>query len=164
MKKSAKEWFAHLPEPIRSQAVANWEEGTSVTRDQVVESVGGALIQGFIWESAPESNGDITYWAKIYIRAKAGEFDQPEPNLHGWISVADRLPTADDGGTDFLVLVELSLGYEYQIAEWFDAEDGETPLSFNINDTWSGQNQIEREVLFWQPLPKLPEVKGGENA
>jgi hypothetical protein len=203
MKKSAKEWFAQLPEPIRSQAVANWEEGTSVTRDQVVESVCDALIHGFIWESAPESKGDITYWAKIYTRAKAGEFDQAEPNLHGfsakidkdqvikaychirtidntipddllnfikdsaiskldnlhgWISVSDRLPTQ---GEAVLVIgdfnSELSGFLEKNqcgLVAWGSVE-------YSQCKDYCYFPQWYTNIKFWQPLPKLPEVKGG---
>jgi len=142
MKKSAKEWFEHLPEPIRSQAVENWEDSRREEKHDKFNSLVEAL-DTFPW--AKTSQG-FSYWNLINFRAKLGEFDQPEPNLHGWISVADRLPTQEDGdeGGDVLVLL--------------------TPNKIPKKTIFAWQSlQNASKETHWQPLPKLPEVKGGEN-
>lgn len=131
--KTALEWFQHLPEPIRSQAVEN--SGDRLHRKY--SSLPQCLISNFEW------TGWGCHWIDIYNRAKAGEFDQPQPNLNGWIPVADRLPTAKDAdeGGDVLVLTKESVK---KIVNWIAIKPA--------------------QIKFWQPLPKLPEVKGGDNA
>jgi hypothetical protein len=135
MKKSAKEWFAHLPEPIRSQAVAN-----SNNLNMDYSTLAECLFKNFIWIDTPQGDD---YWCETHNRADAGEFDQAEPNQHGWISVSDRLPTAEDGDErgDVLVLDKNGL------------KSIGSPKWVKINKDW---------IQFWQPLPKLPEVKGGD--
>jgi hypothetical protein len=152
MKKLAKEWFAHLPEPIRSQAVANCR-GLDVT----YSTLSGCLFANFTWSKTPQCND---YWYDIYTRAEAGEFDQPEPNLHGWISVKDRLPTQ---GEAVLVIgdfnSELSGFLEKNqcgLVAWGSVE-------YSQCKDYCYFPQWYTNIKFWQPLPKLPEVKGGEN-
>jgi hypothetical protein len=138
MGKSAKEWFTHLPEPIRSQAVANWEESNWDNRNNLFDSLDSAL-NTFHWSSTPQGQA---HWYIIHSRAEAGEFDQPEPNQHGWISIKDRLPTAEDADKVGNVMIATDTV-------------GIVPFVWVI-----ANNAI---CPFWQPLPKLPEVKGGEN-
>ena len=137
MGKSAKEWYQHLPEPIRSQAVAN-----SMGLNWQYSNLAECLLGNFIWTTSTQGSN---YWDTLYARACAGEFDQPEPNLHGWIAVTDRLPTKEDGdkvGNVMIVSEDKTVSIMPVI--WVVANNAICP--------------------FWQPLPKLPEVKGGENA
>ena len=137
MKKSAKEWFAQLPEPIRSQAVANWETSNYVNKNNPFNSLASALAT-FPWR-------DYEYWGAIQTLACKGEFDRPEPNLHGWISVKDRLPTKEDADSvGNVMIVSKDETVSIMPVVWVVANNAICP--------------------FWQPLPKLPEVKGGCDA
>ncbi|ADF42363.1 hypothetical protein S-CBS2_gp007 [Synechococcus phage S-CBS2] len=73
MRKTPEEWFEQLPEPYRSQAIANR------TIDSVVDigeahSLTEAFTVGFIWKNTPEGSN---YWEKVYHMAEKGEFDTP---------------------------------------------------------------------------------------
>lgn len=73
-----------------------------------------------------------------------------------WIDLKIKTPSLEDIGKEFLVAVKKSTGYEYQVSEWWDMEDGETPLYFNITNYWCGQHMITREVTHWVELIELP--------
>ena len=66
---SAGWWFNKMPEPIRSQAIANINE---VESDRIFRSLSFAIMDSFYWEDAKQG-GD--YWSEIYTRAIKGEFD-----------------------------------------------------------------------------------------
>lgn len=70
MTKNTTEWYEQLPEPIRSQATANFNNYFTSC-----ESLPEAIIKGFDWN---DSNEGDEYWAKVHYRAKCGEFDKPK--------------------------------------------------------------------------------------
>lgn len=69
MKKTILEWYEHLPEPIRSQAIENYD-GT----ESMPDSIDSAINEGFFWDLTREG---CNYWENIYNRALNGEFDTP---------------------------------------------------------------------------------------
>ena len=153
MKKTAKEWFAQLPEPIRSQAVAN-----SKCLDAIHSTLSGCLFANFAWTKTPQLE---SYWYDIHRRAELGEFDQPEPNLHRWIAVADRLP---DVGSEVLVIGDC----DSDLSSFPEKNQVGLVVWDSVSNSkckdWCYYSQWYTNIQFWQPLPKLPEVKGGENA
>lgn len=60
MKKTAREWFAELPQPTREKALANTGEISLLLK---YESLDKALIQSFDWSESPE--GD-TFWCNVH--------------------------------------------------------------------------------------------------
>jgi len=130
--KTAKEWFEQLPEPIRTQA----KENSSYLND-IYSNLAECLQMNFGWSSTIQGH---TYWSKIRNRAQSGEFNQPTPNIHGWIPVGERLPTEDDGDENSDVMVLDRNGLK-SIARYY----------------W-----VKINITHWQPLPKLPEVKNGK--
>lgn len=131
--KTAKEWFEQLPEPIRTQAINNLDADSS---KKEFEQFHVAVGHAFNWELTEQGTD---YWNNIFNRAYMGEFT---PNLNGWIPVSERLPTVED------------------------ADENENVLTLNI------RNEIEikfhgvvskSSFQFWQPLPKLPEVRNETN-
>lgn len=63
--KTNKDWFNTLPEPIRSQALAN-------SSDEYEEkTLSGAISGSFVWAGTPEGS---SYWGDIQTRAQNGEF------------------------------------------------------------------------------------------
>ena len=64
------EWYEQLPEPIRSQAIANYD-GTEMD----VESLHDAIFSGIHWRKTPEGDD---YWSDIHTKAEDGEFDKPD--------------------------------------------------------------------------------------
>jgi len=75
-----------------------------------------------------------------------------------WIDINVEKPSLGDVGQEFLVAVKMTSRYEYQIAEFWDMEDGETEPYFNIAHSWCGQQSINKEVTHWMRLPELPEI------
>lgn len=73
MTKKTLEWYEQLPEPIKSQATANFNSYFTSC-----ESLPEAIIKGFDWH---DSNEGDEYWAKVHYRAKSGEFDKPKVDL-----------------------------------------------------------------------------------
>lgn len=73
-----------------------------------------------------------------------------------WINIKEKTPSLEDIGKEFLVAVKLTTRHEYEIAEWFDSEDGETEPFFNIEIPYCGQHPIKREVTHWAELIELP--------
>lgn len=61
-------WYEDLPEPIRSQAIENYD-GTDIHQ----RSIAGAIFMGMAWLTTPQG---AEYWADIYNRANSGEFDK----------------------------------------------------------------------------------------
>lgn len=66
--------------------------------------------------------------------------------LNGWIPVSERLPTADDADENGEVLVLLTPEL--------------MPQKFIFG--WRSLSRVGKTTM-WQPLPKLPEVKNGNN-
>jgi NTP pyrophosphatase (non-canonical NTP hydrolase) len=60
MKKTAREWFAELPQPTREKALANTGEKPLLSK---YESLDEALIGSFDWRESPE--GD-PFWYSVY--------------------------------------------------------------------------------------------------
>lgn len=73
-----------------------------------------------------------------------------------FIDISTRKPLISDCGRDFLVKIKISRGFEYQVAEWFNHEDGETEPSFLIKESWCGQQVIEKEVVEWLDFTESP--------
>ena len=70
-------WFDnYLPEPYRSQAIENYDEGFSGEYEAL--RIEYALIIGFSWRATPTDQGD-EYWRSVHARAKSGEFNTPLP-------------------------------------------------------------------------------------
>ena len=136
MKKTAKEWYQQLPEPIRSEAIENWNKSDITGKGDLLECLPDSL-EAFWWDWTPQL---FDYWKDIKDRARNGEFNQPTPNLHGWIPVGEMLPTVEDGDENGDVMV-LDKNKMKSICK---------PKWVKIN--------IDL-IQFWQPLPKLPEVK-----
>lgn len=68
------EWYEELPEPIRSQAIANYDP--EFYRDSMAESLVKAIGAGFNWEESPEKDD---YWEEIYDLAESGDYDKTTP-------------------------------------------------------------------------------------
>lgn len=139
--KTAKEWFEQLPEPIRTQAINNLDADSS---KKEFEQFHVAVGHAFNWELTEQGTD---YWNNIFNRAYMGEFT---PNLNGWILVGERLPTADDGDEfgNVLILRETT---SCQI---------ETCKSII---KWNMLRHSDPDTTFWQPMPKLPEVRNETN-
>ena len=73
-----------------------------------------------------------------------------------WIDIKTKKPSLEDVGKEFLVAVKMASRHEYQIAEWWDREDGETEPYFQIENSWCGQQMINKEVTHWAELIELP--------
>ena len=131
---------------------------TDYADKDLFEDLTSAIGDGFYFDETPQ--GD-EYWEDICARADRGEFNQPEPNLHGWIAVSDRLP---DAGSEVLVIGDCDSdlsGFpeknQVGIVVWDSVQKSKCK-------DWCYYSQWYTNIQFWQPLPKLPEVKGGENA
>lgn len=72
-----------------------------------------------------------------------------------WIDINKEKPSMECCGKDFLVKIKISTGYEYQVAEWLDMEDGETEPYFNIENSWCGQQILTKEVTHWLDFQKM---------
>ena len=64
------EWYEQLPEPIRSQAIANC---SSYYRER--DCLHRAIGAGMIWCRTPEG---FQYWSDVYDKAERGEFNKPD--------------------------------------------------------------------------------------
>lgn len=60
MKKTAREWFAELPQPTREKALANTDKIPLLSK---YESLDEALVGSFDWTGSPEG---ITFWGNVY--------------------------------------------------------------------------------------------------
>lgn len=71
MTKTIQEWYEDLPEPIRSQAIANAaKEGKEANE---AESLAQAIAMGFVWSDTPER---YPYWEEVCTRACNQEFNK----------------------------------------------------------------------------------------
>jgi hypothetical protein len=70
--KTILEWYEELPEPIRSQAIANYDP---IYRDNNSEanSLRNAIIDGFSWGRSTEG---FDYWNDIDNKALAVHYDK----------------------------------------------------------------------------------------
>ena len=148
--KTAKEWFEQLPEPIRTQAIEAWEKSDWNTKNYLCESLVDAL-NNWEWDD---------YWGDVFNRFVKGEFDTP--NLHGWIPVGERLPEHNE---QVLVIGDL----DTDLTEGGETENNKVGLvawsSVDLSpcvDTCC-YSMWYSNIQFWQPLPKLPEVRNETN-
>ena len=132
MKKTAKEWFQQLPEPIRLKAINYWvykrlyEYSDEDTFKSLPEAIGS-----IDWDRTEEG---WHYWVDLHNDAEDGNF----PNLHNWIPVSERLPTKEDADEFENVLI----------------------LRENARKSITKYDMVrfcDKETTMWQPLPKLPE-------
>jgi hypothetical protein len=73
--KPAREWADHLPEPIRSQFLANCDNPKCAWRpDELSLDADFALLKAFDHDLTPEGG---KYWNDIRTRNLNGEFDKP---------------------------------------------------------------------------------------
>lgn len=66
------EWYQDLPEPIRSQAIENYDPDFAKLVNEMASSQSEAIWYGFSWLKTKQCG---YYWAKICDRAESGEFD-----------------------------------------------------------------------------------------
>ena len=66
-RKTVKEWFETLPQPIRSKALNNLDPESA---DERTKTLYDALVVGFTWSRTPEGN---THWSKIAVRLYEGQ-------------------------------------------------------------------------------------------
>ena len=64
------EWYEELPEPIRSQAIANYDP--KFCNSLRVESQSVAIARGFNWDKSPQG---FDYWNNIDSKALRGDYD-----------------------------------------------------------------------------------------
>jgi len=69
MSKTAREWAEHLPEPIRTQFLANLADP-----DYEERCIADAINGAFFWRWTPQG---FDYWVEVQKRADNGEFDIP---------------------------------------------------------------------------------------
>jgi hypothetical protein len=72
--KTILEWYEELPEPIRSQAIANYDPSYSEADE--TSSKSESIKRGFNWYRSPQENH---YWEEVHNKAEAGEYDTPTP-------------------------------------------------------------------------------------
>ena len=77
------EWYQDLPEPIRSQAIENYDPEFAKRVNGITPSQSGAISSGFIWAETVHGND---YWLDICNRAAMGEFDDPIEKLNSLIA------------------------------------------------------------------------------
>jgi hypothetical protein len=86
--KTILEWYEDLPEPIRSQAIANYNG-----EYPVAASLHMSLRWGFYWQ---KHEGD-EYWEEITDKAEAGEYDTqttPEQSLSDLTKTLEEMKEA----------------------------------------------------------------------
>ncbi|QDP68152.1 MAG: hypothetical protein Unbinned1473contig1000_30 [Prokaryotic dsDNA virus sp.] len=69
IRKRTTKWYEQLPEPIRSQALVNFNNYFTLS-----ESLPYSISRGFDWHDSKEG---YEYWSSVHYRAKIGEFDSP---------------------------------------------------------------------------------------
>jgi len=69
MEKTIKEWLETLPEPIRTEALANMGP---LCHKVTVDSLHQSVNEAFVWEFTPQG---YNYWDVASYRAEAGEFN-----------------------------------------------------------------------------------------
>ena len=70
MKKTAREWFAELPQPTREKALANTDKISLLLK---YKSLDLALLVSFDWSESPEGGA---FWSNVHDEA-LGESDAP---------------------------------------------------------------------------------------
>jgi hypothetical protein len=68
VEKTIKEWLEDLPEPYRSEALANFDDYVEIYPTKLREkelSTKHAIINAFNWEGSTEGG---EYWRKVYAR------------------------------------------------------------------------------------------------
>lgn len=75
------EWYEQLPEPIRSQAIDNYDG-----QFEFASSSAAAICDGFDWSLTKIKGQGVEQWLEIYNRAERGEFDDPITKLHQLIT------------------------------------------------------------------------------
>jgi hypothetical protein len=89
--KTILEWYEELPEPIRSQAIANYDP--SFYNEEQVSSISYAIYLGFNWWGTPKSEG-LDYWVGIGRKADNGVYNKPQPPLEQ--SLSDLTKTLEE--------------------------------------------------------------------
>jgi hypothetical protein len=84
------EWYKDLPEPIRSQAIANYDPNYC-NHDEEAYSLSKAFLDGFSWGG---SNEGFIYWDDIDDKAEAGYYDKPQSPLEQ--SLSDLTKTLEE--------------------------------------------------------------------
>jgi hypothetical protein len=84
--KTILEWYEELPEPIRSQAIANYDGNV-----ELAENRRSAIQSGFIWYDTPEGQD---HWQVVSDKAKEGYYDQPPSPLEQ--SLSDLTKTLEE--------------------------------------------------------------------
>lgn len=69
-------WYDQLPEPIRSQAIENYDADYANyhNKSEETDSDHEAIASGFYWGLTKQG---YRYWNDIHDRAAKGEFDIP---------------------------------------------------------------------------------------
>jgi hypothetical protein len=94
VEKTIREWLEELPEPYRSQALANRSERTDpVKADTQADAVGMA----FDWGSSPEGG---KYWSWLCGRLRAGEPIDLPTLVRTYLTVKDEMREAILGRDD----------------------------------------------------------------
>ena len=65
------EWYEDLPEPIRSQAIANYDP--KFCENDKADSKAVAIARGFNWNRSPQG---FYYWNDVDDKAKEGNYDK----------------------------------------------------------------------------------------
>jgi len=77
--KTYKEWFEQLPEPYRSEAIANDDPSYSPYGNGKANTLLESIEFSFNWLLSKEGTH---YWEHVYARAKKGDFDKPTKQDH----------------------------------------------------------------------------------
>lgn len=77
--KTIRNWLKTLPEPYRTEAIAEMDKQFGKDRDSRggVYSLQLAIILAFSWVQSIQGE---PYWDSVFKRVEAGEFDCPTPN------------------------------------------------------------------------------------
>jgi hypothetical protein len=97
------EWYEELPEPIRSQAIANYDPSFSEVDE--IESLSEAIGEGFNWMPSPQEHH---YWEEVHNKAEAGEYT-PQSTLEQ--SLSDLTKTLEEM-KEAIELVKKAIGNE----------------------------------------------------
>ena len=89
MTKTIKEWLSELPEPYRTKAIENCKASERVRPSSLKEALCGA----FSWLDTPQG---YDYWAEVYKRAEAGEFDRKPTTMKKQTKKRVKKPTRLD--------------------------------------------------------------------
>lgn len=76
MNKTIREWYEELPEPYKTEALANCEKQSTLdwnTADATCNKLSEAVAFGFLWQNTPENED---YWQVVYDTLEADEFDE----------------------------------------------------------------------------------------